>query len=129
TGSARHADDAARLRQRTQLKRSGEMRIDRVLSVSWVPAGACVTERKFVGFGANSFWCGILVACVFLASVAAAMAADKALVGKGEYLARAGDCIACHTDPGGALFAGGRPMATPFGTIYTSNITPDPSTG
>ena len=48
---------------------------------------------------------------------AAARADDKALIAKGEYLARAGDCIACHTNPGGALFTGGRPMPTPFGTI------------
>jgi mono/diheme cytochrome c family protein len=48
---------------------------------------------------------------------------------KGEYLARAGDCIACHTAPEGRLFAGGRAMPTPFGTLYTSNITPDPETG
>ncbi|MDX8449483.1 c-type cytochrome [Mesorhizobium captivum] len=48
---------------------------------------------------------------------------------KGEYLARAGDCIACHTAPEGKLFAGGRAMPTPFGTLYTSNITPDPETG
>jgi len=54
---------------------------------------------------------------------------DAALLQKGEYLARAGDCIACHTNPGGALFAGGLAMATPFGTIYSSNITPDPKTG
>jgi mono/diheme cytochrome c family protein len=61
--------------------------------------------------------------------IRAAPAADQALVAKGQYLVRAGDCIACHTNPGGALFAGGRPMATPFGTLYTSNITPDPTTG
>jgi mono/diheme cytochrome c family protein len=60
---------------------------------------------------------------------AAAQADDHALVTKGEYLARAGDCVACHTNPGGALFAGGLAMATPFGTIYSSNITPDPKTG
>lgn len=47
----------------------------------------------------------------------------------GEYLARAGDCIACHTNPGGQLFAGGRAMPTPFGTLYSTNITPDPETG
>ncbi len=52
-----------------------------------------------------------------------------ALAKQGEYLARAGDCIACHTDPGGRLFAGGRAMPTPFGTLYSSNITPDPETG
>jgi mono/diheme cytochrome c family protein len=47
----------------------------------------------------------------------------------GEYLARAGDCIACHTARGGQPFAGGLEMPTPFGTIYTPNITPDPETG
>jgi mono/diheme cytochrome c family protein len=47
----------------------------------------------------------------------------------GEYLARAGDCIACHTKPGDKLFAGGRPMPTPFGTLYSPNITSDPTHG
>ena len=51
------------------------------------------------------------------------------IVAQGEYLARAGDCIACHTAPDGKLFAGGRAMPTPFGTLYTSNITPDDETG
>jgi mono/diheme cytochrome c family protein len=51
------------------------------------------------------------------------------LIANGEYLARAGDCIACHTAPAGKLFAGGRAMPTPFGTLYTSNITPDNETG
>jgi mono/diheme cytochrome c family protein len=51
------------------------------------------------------------------------------VVSRGEYLARAGDCIACHTAPEGKLFAGGRAMPTPFGTIYSTNITPDPQTG
>jgi mono/diheme cytochrome c family protein len=48
---------------------------------------------------------------------------------QGEYLARAGDCVACHTTPGGKEFAGGRPMPTPFGNIYVPNITPDDETG
>jgi len=60
---------------------------------------------------------------------ATANPSTSSLVAKGEYLARAGDCIACHTMPEGMLFAGGRPMPTPFGTLYTSNITPDPETG
>ena len=55
--------------------------------------------------------------------------ADAATIAKGEYLARVGDCIACHTLPGGRLFAGGLAMPTPFGTLYTTNITPDPETG
>jgi len=60
---------------------------------------------------------------------AAARAQDADTIAKGEYLARAGDCIACHTAPEGKLFAGGRAMPTPFGTLYTSNITPDAETG
>jgi mono/diheme cytochrome c family protein len=63
------------------------------------------------------------------ATGAAQTQADQATVAKGEYLARAGDCIACHTAPEGKLFAGGRAMPTPFGTLYTSNITSDPETG
>jgi len=51
------------------------------------------------------------------------------LVRRGEYLTRAGDCIACHTSDTGRPFAGGRAISTPFGTIYTPNITPDPDTG
>ena len=50
-------------------------------------------------------------------------------VARGEYLARAGDCVACHTARGGQPFAGGLPIPTPFGTIYTPNITPDATTG
>lgn len=53
----------------------------------------------------------------------------ESLVARGEYLARAGNCLGCHTVPGGAAGAGGLAMDTPFGTIYTSNLTPDPKTG
>jgi mono/diheme cytochrome c family protein len=56
--------------------------------------------------------------------------ADWALEpGAGEYAMRAGDCMACHTADDGADFAGGRPIDSPLGTIYTANITPDPETG
>jgi mono/diheme cytochrome c family protein len=48
---------------------------------------------------------------------------------RGEYLARAGDCVACHTLPDGKAFAGGRAMPTPFGALYSPNITPDDETG
>lgn len=48
---------------------------------------------------------------------------------KGEYLARAGNCMACHTVRGGAAYAGGRAIVTPFGTLYTTNITPDKASG
>lgn len=47
----------------------------------------------------------------------------------GAYLARAGNCMGCHTVRGGKAYAGGRAIATPFGDIYASNITPDDATG
>lgn len=50
-------------------------------------------------------------------------------IAEGEYLARAGNCVGCHTAPGGALFAGGRSIRTPFGDVYSTNLTPDPETG
>ena len=50
-------------------------------------------------------------------------------IGSGEYVARAADCVACHSIPGGKAFAGGLKMGTPLGAIYSTNITPDPETG
>ena len=52
-----------------------------------------------------------------------------ALVARGEYLATAADCVACHTVPGGKAYAGGLAFKLPFGTIYSSNITPDKKHG
>ncbi|GHC80572.1 cytochrome c [Limoniibacter endophyticus] len=58
------------------------------------------------------------------------LAADfKPAEGAGEYVMRAGDCMACHTAEGGKPFAGGRAIASPMGTIWTTNITPDKETG
>lgn len=48
---------------------------------------------------------------------------------RGEQLATVGDCIVCHTAENGAPFAGSRPLPTPFGTLYSTNITPDEKTG
>jgi mono/diheme cytochrome c family protein len=48
---------------------------------------------------------------------------------RGAYLVRVGNCIACHTERGGTPFAGGRAIETPFGTVYSSNLTPDKATG
>lgn len=48
---------------------------------------------------------------------------------KGEYLAYAGDCVACHSAEGGEPFAGGLPFVTPFGTVYSTNITPHVTEG
>jgi mono/diheme cytochrome c family protein len=77
---------------------------------------------------------GVALMALFTAPCPMALAADAppadaATIARGKYLADAGDCVACHTLPGGVLFAGARPMATPFGTLYSPNITPDPDTG
>ena len=64
-----------------------------------------------------------------LASDAAPFAPTPALVARGAYLARVGNCAACHTERGGAAYAGGKGIATPFGTVFASNLTPDTATG
>jgi len=52
--------------------------------------------------------------------------ATKALVDKGRYVARLGDCVACHTGDKNKPLAGGLALTTPFGKLYSTNITPDP---
>jgi mono/diheme cytochrome c family protein len=93
-------------------------------------------------------WARLLLAPGLLAALAAALVAwlnvrgEDALTGsadsfvatpeqvaRGAYLARAGNCAACHTDRGGAAYAGGKGIATPFGTVFASNLTPDAKTG
>jgi len=53
----------------------------------------------------------------------------QAQIEQGRYLALAGNCMACHTTRGGTPLAGGRRIDTPFGGVYSSNLTPDPDTG
>ena len=62
---------------------------------------------------------------VDLSAAQAGPAASAEQVARGAYLARAGNCAGCHTARGGALYAGGRGIETPFGTVYASNLTPD----
>lgn len=64
-----------------------------------------------------------------LSAAAQGMAFDQTEIERGEYLSRAGDCVACHTAPGGEPFAGGQAIESPFGEIFSTNITPDPDTG
>jgi mono/diheme cytochrome c family protein len=83
----------------------------------------------------------ILGVCLTAAVAVGAMAATSpppaapppsdqaALIAKGKYLATAGDCVSCHTAPNGPPLAGGLGMDTPFGKIFTPNITPDKQTG
>ncbi|EIK71935.1 gluconate 2-dehydrogenase cytochrome c subunit [Pseudomonas synxantha BG33R] len=67
----------------------------------------------------------LVIASLALFSSCSVSAAESDLIKQGEYLARAGDCVACHTAKGGKPFAGGLPMETPIGVIYSTNITPD----
>ncbi|HTG22423.1 MAG TPA: c-type cytochrome, partial [Reyranella sp.] len=55
--------------------------------------------------------------------------AKASLVERGEYLARAADCMVCHTVSGGQAYAGGLAFKLPFGALYSTNITPDKETG
>lgn len=70
-----------------------------------------------------------LLIATALALMPLTAAAEEDAIGRGEYLVRAGGCVSCHTSPGDRPFTGGRPLATPFGTFYSPNITPDPETG
>lgn len=64
-----------------------------------------------------------------LVDIASPAPATPQEIERGRYLATAGDCIACHTARGGAAFAGGRAIETPFGIIHSTNLTPDVATG
>src|ERR1700722_2114301 len=75
--------------------------------------------------------CGALLIGLGWGAISAADSAQAAearerLIDEGRYLAIAGDCSACHTRAHGAPFAGGRPLHTPFGVVYSANITTDP---
>ena len=84
-------------------------------------------RRRVAGLSA-----ALLIAVIGTAEerqVSAPASSDAGIVDKGRYLATAGDCVSCHTRPHGAPFAGGLPLSTPFGVIYSANITPDASSG
>jgi mono/diheme cytochrome c family protein len=81
--------------------------------------------------GALALCLAALSACNERPDEAAAPMHDSAAeqIARGSYLAKAADCAACHTIPGGAPFAGGVKLGSPFGTFYGTNITPDPVHG
>uniref|UniRef100_Q47D55 Cytochrome c, class I n=1 Tax=Dechloromonas aromatica (strain RCB) TaxID=159087 RepID=Q47D55_DECAR len=72
---------------------------------------------------------GLLLIVSALLGITSQAVADDAQVERGRYLARLGDCVACHTTDKGAEMAGGRALETPFGKLYSTNITPDSDTG
>lgn len=72
-------------------------------------------------------WIGLGILAT--AAIVLAQGTSFSTLERGRYLVNAGDCAACHTADGGQPFAGGRAVPTPFGTIYSTNITPDAETG
>lgn len=79
-----------------------------------------------LAFAAVLLWWGQASAPVSGGATGGSAAAQ---VARGAYLARAGNCMLCHTSRGGAAYAGGRAIETPFGTVFSSNLTPDRATG
>jgi len=92
---------------------------------------AIAVVAGIVAIGAIAVMAGLFSTSVVDASARTPLTAEqmKGLVERGRYLVRAADCAACHTADGGAPLAGGRPFPMPFGTLYATNITPDPETG
>jgi mono/diheme cytochrome c family protein len=71
----------------------------------------------------------VVAACLLAPGAAAAESDNYVEIARGKALVTIGDCVACHTAPGGTPFAGGLALQTPFGAIMTPNITPDNATG
>jgi mono/diheme cytochrome c family protein len=78
--------------------------------------------------GSSPAAAGLFVFCLLIAPLTALAQGDAK---RGEYLAKAGGCVGCHTEAreGATPFAGGRALKTPFGTFYGPNITPHPQAG
>ncbi|WP_046112734.1 molybdopterin cofactor-binding domain-containing protein [Aquincola tertiaricarbonis] len=91
----------------------------------WATAGALLAG--LVGLGAAAF--GWRPAIAPVAAGSSALVYTSQTIERGRLLAAAGDCVVCHTAPGGTPNAGGRAMQTPFGTVYSTNLTPDAATG
>lgn len=81
--------------------------------------------RRHLRSAAAAFAALLLAPCL----AAAADAPGAAQIERGRYLAKVANCAACHTSPGGAPFAGGLPLKTGVGTVYSTNITPDAESG
>jgi nicotinate dehydrogenase subunit B len=95
----------------------------------WTWPSAATVARAFVGLA------GMVGALsLFRPAIAPVGPADLSLytsetIARGRLLAAVGDCVVCHTAPGGARNAGGRGLETPFGRVYSTNLTPDADTG
>jgi mono/diheme cytochrome c family protein len=90
------------------------------------------TRSLLVGLAMSVITAGVLIESVAGDAPGAAAGKrsfDAALIARGAQLSAIGNCATCHTRRGGQSFAGGLPLKTPFGVIYSTNITPDVDTG
>jgi mono/diheme cytochrome c family protein len=96
-----------------------------------------VTRGRWLLTGSAFFILAVLASAIALTRHSALPAVSPpspatfatAVMKRGENLSHIANCIGCHTARDGKPFAGGRPLETPFGTIFATNITPDPDTG
>jgi nicotinate dehydrogenase subunit B len=97
----------------------------------WERVGVRAARTAALAIGAFAAFAGLLGWRSAIAPVATSSAAiyTAETIDRGRQLAAAGDCVVCHTAPGGVPNAGGRALETPFGTVYSTNLTPDPVNG
>lgn len=112
---------------------SGRGRMIGSLLVIFAVAAATGTTLYIEGPGPTDFSSGPKVALADYKDAnptgVPAKLSQASLIERGAYLARAADCMACHTAQGGKPYVGGLPFKLPFGTLYSTNITPDKDTG
>jgi len=115
-----------------QLDRADVSAISHWLAAQTVPADSRPQAQGPVNQAtgqANARGCGSAQAPARSNAVVSSGPATSDLSARGAYLARIGNCQGCHTATGGASYAGGRGIETPFGTVYTSNLTADRESG
>jgi len=100
-------------------------------SASWPKRRGLVANTAALALGVFGLGAALLGWRSTIAPVSASAANlySAATIERGRTLAALGNCVECHTAPGGTPNAGGRALETPFGTVYSTNLTPDPATG
>jgi len=93
----------------------------------WRRLGGMAVALAIVGAGI--FWWVVTPPRIAEGARKLPSVADPDLIARGKYIAELGDCVACHTAKGGHPMAGGLPLETPFGVLFSTNITPDRKTG
>jgi mono/diheme cytochrome c family protein len=105
------------------------MEIHHILGLQGI-GSAVMNTMSCIAQKAVHYLCAALLWIAPFAIGASTQAQERDLVARGQYLSKAADCAGCHTaGPGHPPFGGGLPINSPFGIIYSTNITPDPELG